>query len=149
MDGIIRRREMVQADTNRPLYALTTVTDKYNGQLYVTTSNGNHVYTRKRWGTANVSASISNWDAPLFSIESGDTITIIINCTQKTTGNFRIPAINGATFANITSTGESTLTGTATSSGSVSTINIFVASGAANSQIEFDIEMYVNGIRYI
>lgn len=156
MGELLRRRAMMAAaGGERPLYSLTNGSFKppSSGNMGdVVVSNGNHVKLYKRWGNSNWTYNIGNWSEPPFTLHAGDVISLTVDCTVKTTGNFRIwlKWTDGyVDVGTVTAVGTQTFTTTMSADHEITEMTVFTVTGGAKTNQEYDIYLYVNGVRYI
>ena len=169
---IDRRRIMLKeaaATPGGPLYAFEDIEYSYSSR-HIWITNGNHI---KYQTSANSRAVWFDWeqatsgwlaaDVPLFSITEGDVGVVkaknivysgntvqsnIVVGLRKTsanegvnisTGTFYLPT-GQTTIADVTNESQSTYTGG---------IGCFYMSAYRAVTVEFDFELYINGIRYV
>lgn len=122
---------------------------------YVKITNGNHVWYKKRYAGNNVQMDLSRWTDGPFQLKAGDEIETTVNVTQITSSEIRIRICDTAgtekgNILNYVSTaGTYTRTITLSADVELSSLKSYWKSGAASAIFEYDIIMYVNGVRWI
>lgn len=153
MDGIIRRREMVEVS-----HADTPTNPLVNGNYQGTTGSkgdikvtlGYHVYCYKRWGDGTWGYHVPFTNE--FTINPGDVIEVKANLIERTTNAIalalRSSTANVLTIGSLSTLGENTYTVTATNTAQVAYIHAS-CSGSAKSKHTIEYQMWVNGVRFI
>lgn len=157
MGNLMRRRSMMAAVEagDKPLYSLTNGSFKppASGSMGdVVVSDGNHVKLYKRYGNANWTYNIGNWSEPPFTLHAGDVVTMTVDCTVKTTGDFRMRLIwsgGNMNVGTVTNVGTQTFTVTMDADHEITNMSVYVLSGTAKTRQEYDVYLYVNGVRWI
>jgi len=158
MEHLLKKRMLMSAAKDNEMAALYSLTNgsfkpPASGSLGdVVVSNGNHVNLYKRWGNSNWSYNIGNWSEPPFTLHAGDVVTMTVDCTVKTTGNFRMRLIwdgGSMNVGTVTAVGTHTFTITMDADHEITQMSVYVLTGSAKTRHEYDVYMYVNGVRYI
>lgn len=157
MGDLMRRRAMMAAVEagDKPLYSLTNGSFKppASGSMGdVVVSDGNHVKLYKRYGNANWTYNIGNWSEPPFTLHAGDVVTMTVDCTVKTTGDFRMRLIwadGNVNVGTVTAVGVQTFAITMDADHEITQMSVYVLSGTAKTRQEYDVYLYINDVRYI
>ena len=178
MGDLLRRRMMLAAASGTapdvPLYTLTNGSRKaYNGGTAtgnngdVKVTNGNHFYYLKRWGnnSSTYFAPLTTGDAP-FSVSAGDVVRTVVNFDLSKTTGAGLKILFGKYTGDSASLGRynSILITANPSSGATAENVVTLTQSYAPSEFfilaqtvsdtsgkawEADLEIYVNGVRYI
>lgn len=153
-------------------YAFTNCVHDFDGKAVMTVSNGNHVNVTSNDNLGAIWVNMSNANrnttfissgsnaatdglSPMFALKNGDVVKMRATFTEQTTYlgksySFSVPAISGDILKGNTEVGTVEITKTITEDTNVLAFNIWVASGAiAGDVLDFDVEFYVNDVRYI
>ena len=155
MGNLMRRRAMMAAVSGGGDGPLHPFVDGSYSSGYVKISNGNHVRYQKQWAGANTQMDLSHWtDAP-YQLYTGDVIETTVDVTQITSSEIRLmlrdsAGTNRADIMNyVSEPGTYSKTLTLSSDIELSQIRSYWKNGAQKAVFEFDITMYVNGVRWI
>ena len=155
MGELLRRRAMMAAVSGGGEGPLHPLVDGSYESGYVTITNGNHVWYKKRYAGNNVQMNLSRWTDGPYQLYAGDVIETTVEVTQITSSEIRLmlrdtEGTNRADIMDYVSTpGTYTKTLTLSSDIELSHIRSYWKSGAQKAIFEFDISMYVNGVRWI
>jgi uncharacterized membrane protein len=153
-------------------YSFVNGVHNFNNSV-MTVSNGNHVNVVANDNLGAIWVNMSNVNrntesissglnvrtdglAPLFVLKNGDVVKMKVTFTDQTTYlgkqySFSVPAISGDVLkCNPLEVDTFEATKTVTADTNVLAFNVWAANGAvAGDVLDFDVEFYVNDVRYV
>ena len=153
-------------------YAFVNGLHGFDGNAVISVSNGNHVNVTSNASLGAMWLNLSNVNrhtpyissgtntntdglAPMFVLKNGDVVKMKVTFTDQTTYlgkqySFSIPAISGDFLKGNTAVGTVEATKTITADTNILAFTAWVASGAVTGDVlDFDVEFYVNDVRFI